>query len=285
MQRSRALGAIQKVKPHVKGINFPPRPAWTPTIPKAGPQIPANIMALASKPAAATGAKKSPPKKAAPKKEPVVEANNVRGRKPRFVDIEVDEDRANRAVNLLSSKRTVPHQYTTVKIDLTQANDLRSKLEQAGAESISLNDLIIRAASIALRRVPNANASWSGDELVPNEQISIGVKQPVGNGFESFILPKAGGIGVKNIQGKLAAAEAFAPISVIDFESTNVSEFTSLVHTESGILSLGGVNNGLEGKSMMVTLSADGRTLQMDTALELLDQVKSLVEEPKTMFL
>ena len=73
--------------------------------------------------------------------------------------------------------------------------------------------------------------------------------------------------------------------SVIDFGSTNVSEFTSLVHTESGILSLGGVNNGLEGESMMVTLSADGRTLQMDTALELLDQVKSLVEEPKTMFL
>ena len=98
-------------------------------------------MALASKPAAAAGAKKSPPKKTALKKEPVVEANNVRGRKPRFVDIEVDEDRANRAVDLLSSKRAVPHQYTTVKIDLTQANDLRSKLEQAGAEAISLNDL------------------------------------------------------------------------------------------------------------------------------------------------
>ena len=112
------------------------------SVPKAGPQIPANIMALASKPAAAAPTpKKSPAKKAAPKKEPVVEANNVRGRKPRFVDIEVDEDRANRAVNLLSSKRTVPHQYSTVKIDLTKANDLRGKLEQAGGQAISLNDL------------------------------------------------------------------------------------------------------------------------------------------------
>ena len=54
----------------------------------------------------------------------------------------------------------------------------------------------------------------------------------------------------------------------------------------SGILSLGGVTKGdLNGDTMMVTLSADGRTLQMENAMELLDHVKTLVEEPKTMFL
>ena len=54
----------------------------------------------------------------------------------------------------------------------------------------------------------------------------------------------------------------------------------------SGILSLGGVTEGdLSGDTMMVTLSADGRTLQMENAMELLDHVKTLVEEPKTMFL
>ena len=93
-------------------------------------------MALANKPVAA---KKAKAPKAA-KTEAAFDPNNVRGRKPRFVDVEVDQSRANRAVSLLSAKRTIPHQYSTVKVDLSKANDLRSKLEQAGAE-VSLNDL------------------------------------------------------------------------------------------------------------------------------------------------
>jgi len=287
MHQSRALGAIQKVGPHVKGIKFPARKPWTPTIPKTGPQIPEAILALANKPVAAKKAKA--PKVAKP--EASFDPNNVRGRKPRFVDIEVDQSRANRAVSLLSAKRTIPHQYSTVKVDLSKANDLRSKLEQAGAD-VTLNDLVVRAASIALRNVPTANSLWSDEGLVEQQQLSIGVKQPVENGFETFMLPKASGTGAKNVQSRLVPHDnsTFVPISLIDLQSTNVNEFTGLVNeNENGILTLGGVENGFgpngQTQSMMLTLSADGRTLQMDTALELLDQVKSLVEEPKTMFL
>merc|ERR1712106_1214562 len=48
MHRSLPRGAIQQVKPHVKGINFPSRATWTPSIPKTGPQIPAHIVALST---------------------------------------------------------------------------------------------------------------------------------------------------------------------------------------------------------------------------------------------
>merc|ERR1711970_1329253 len=76
-------GTIQQVKPHVKGINFPTRTPWTPSIPKTGPQIPAHIVALAA----------AKPKSKMAKTKPVEVATTMttttcpRGRKPRFVDI------------------------------------------------------------------------------------------------------------------------------------------------------------------------------------------------------
>merc|ERR1712123_57166 len=254
MHRSLPRGAIKQVKPHVKGINFPSRATWTPSIPKTGPQIPAHIVALAA-----------------------TSSTCPRGRKPRFVDIEVSDTRATRAAKLLGAKRTVPHQYTTIKINLNKANTLRVKLSEANAGPISLGDLIVRAASIALRK--------QGEQ-----QISIGIKQPSDEfGFESFMLAKAAGTGVGNIGARLTSlGDATVPISVVDLQSTNVNEFTSLLSGDetSGILSLGGVTEGdLSGDTMMLTLSADGRTLQMENAMELLDHVKTLVEEPKTMFL
>jgi len=277
MHRSLPRGAIKQVKPHVKGINFPSRATWTPSIPKTGPQIPAHIVALATK----APSKRELVSKVAKKKPDVAttatSATCPRGRKPRFVDIEVSDTRATRAAKLLGAKRTVPHQYTTIKINLNKANTLRVKLSEANAGPISLGDLIVRAASIALRK--------QGEQ-----QISIGIKQPSDEfGFESFMLAKAAGTGVGNIGARLTSlGDATVPISVVDLQSTNVNEFTSLLSGDetSGILSLGGVTEGdLSGDTMMVTLSADGRTLQMENAMELLDHVKTLVEEPKTMFL
>jgi len=275
MHRSLPRGAIQQVKPHVKGIKFPPRAPWTPSIPKAGPQIPAHIVALAAKPAPVAKVAKKKPQAA---NTAAATTTCPRGRKPRFVDIDVSESRATRAATLLGAKRTIPHQYTTINIDLNKANTLRTKLAEAnGGSAISMSDLIVRAASIALRK--------QGEE-----QISIGIKQPSEEfGFESFMLAKAAGTGVGNIGARLTPlGDATVPLSIIDLQSTNVTEFTSLLSGDEtgGILSLGGVaEGGLRGDTMMVTLSADGRTLQMEQAMELLDHVKTLVEEPKTMFL
>ena len=61
--------------------------------------------------------------------------------------------------------------------------------------------------------------------------------------------------------------------SLIDLQSTNVNEFTGLVNeNENGILTLGGVENGFgpngQTQSMMLTLSADGRTLQVRTLIQ-----------------
>lgn len=128
-----------------------------------------------------------------------------RGRKPRFVDIDVSESRATRAATLLGAKRTIPHQYTTINIDLNKANTLRTKLAEAnGGSAISMSDLIVRAASIALRK--------QGEE-----QISIGIKQPSDEfGFESFMLAKAAGTGVGNIGARLTPlGDATVPLRLV----------------------------------------------------------------------
>merc|ERR1712123_243988 len=172
MHRSLPRGAIQQVKPHVKGINFPSRATWTPSIPKTGPQIHAHIVALATK----APSKRELVSKVAKKKPDVAttatSATCPRGRKPRFVDIEVSDTRATRAAKLLGAKRTVPHQYTTVKINLNKANTLRVKLSEANAGPISLGDLIVRAASIALRKQGEQQISI-GDDTVPISVVDL----------------------------------------------------------------------------------------------------------------
>ena len=179
-------------------------------VPKTGPQIPAHIVALATK----APSKRELVSKVAKKKPDVAttatSATCPRGRKPRFVDIEVSDTRATRAAKLLGAKRTVPHQYTTIKINLNKANTLRVKLTEANAGPISLGDLIVRAASIALRK--------QGEQ-----QISIGIKQPSDEfGFESFMLAKAAGTGVGNIGARLTSlGDATVPIRFLPcFTST-----------------------------------------------------------------
>ena len=62
--------------------------------------------------------------------------------------------------------------------------------------------------------MPSANSLWSDEGLVEQQQLSIGVKQPVENGFETFMLPKASGTGAKNVQSRLVPLDSatFVPI-------------------------------------------------------------------------
>ena len=89
-------------------------------VPKSGPVIPESILALANAP-------KSIPPPPAAAKAPVTAAAPVldaRGRKPRFTDIPVTNIRNVIAKRLSESKQTVPHQYSSAKINVGAANEL-----------------------------------------------------------------------------------------------------------------------------------------------------------------
>lgn len=298
---SSAAAQIQTVKPHNRRINFPKRTPWVPNIPKTGPVIPEHILALTTKASVASV-----------KTEPVVVTEKItteamvtrdaRGRKPRYVDIPVTNIRKVIASRLTESKQTVPHQYSSVKIDVAAANHLKGQLAQNGFK-VSMNDMIIKAVSIAMTKVPELNAIWTGEASKQLDDVDLCIAVATDQGLFAPCLKKVNNFGLSGVnnyvkdiaararQGKLKPDElAGGGFTISNLGMFGVTEFTAVINPpQAGILAVGGVevSFGEDGpkSEMTVTLSADGRSVDMDDAFRFVQQVKIILESPQLMML
>jgi pyruvate dehydrogenase E2 component (dihydrolipoamide acetyltransferase) len=69
------------------------------------------------------------------------------------------------ASRLTESKQQVPHYYVTVEVDMDKTTKLREVLNKSseGKYKLSVNDFIIKASALALKKVPEVNSAWQGD--------------------------------------------------------------------------------------------------------------------------
>jgi len=292
-----ARGAIQKVRPHVIGIKFPKRTPWTPTIPKSGPKIPDDILNLS------TAAKASQPP--APKRPKVAQTTAPpvdRSGRPKFEDIPVTGIRNVIAKRLLESKNTIPHQYTSVKVNVANAVDLRKQLKAQGT-NISMNDLVLKATAVALQKVPQLNAVWKGDESRLLEGVDMCMAVATDQGLFAPCLRGVDKLGlgslnaaVKDIAtraraGKLKLDElSGGGFTVSNLGMFGVSEFTAVINPpQAGILAVGGLEESFMGKEkitqMTLTLSADGRAVGADEAFKFVQNLKDVLENPRIMLM
>ena len=86
------------------------------------------------------------------------------------------------ARRLTESKQTVPHFYLTADCELDELLALRKKINEVTEARVSVNDFIIRAVALALKKVPEANASWTNEAILRyrNADISVAVATPTG---------------------------------------------------------------------------------------------------------
>ena len=85
------------------------------------------------------------------------------------------------ARRLTESKQTVPHFYLTIDCEIDALLKIRSELNaKSEAYRISVNDFVIRAAALALRQVPAANASWSDDAILLWDTVDVAVAGAIG---------------------------------------------------------------------------------------------------------
>ncbi len=86
------------------------------------------------------------------------------------------------ARRLTESKQTVPHYYLAIDCRLDALLKLRTELNGAQPVKLSVNDLLIKALAIALIQVPDANVSYTGDQLLKftRADISVAVAIPAG---------------------------------------------------------------------------------------------------------
>lgn len=225
----------------------------------------------------------------------------------------VDAMRRTIAERLVLSKQTIPHFYLslTCSIDaLATARETLNLRAPKGSDGkplwrLSLNDLFIKAWAIALQRVPAANASWAGNEILKHRQSDIGVAVAVEGGLFTPIIRAAEGkpLSVISQEMKQLAAKArdrkLAPSdyqggssAISNLGMYGIEQFTAIINPpHATILAVGAAVERfvpVDGKPVLAqqvtfTLSCDHRVVDGAVGAKLLATFKALVEDPVLM--
>lgn len=218
------------------------------------------------------------------------------------------------ARRLAESKRTVPHFYVSTDCAIDKLLGLRKELNEASSASsesghrLSINDFVIKALSLALRKVPDANVSFSDDAMLRHRHVDIGVAVSIPGGLLTPVIRKAD---IKTISAISSEVKELADraknrklkpqeysggtASVSNLGMYGVKEFAAIINPpQATILAVGAakrrvVVNDDDSTSIAtivrVTLSADHRAVDGATAGQLLGAFKDLVENPLAMLI
>ena len=212
------------------------------------------------------------------------------------------------ASRLTESKQAAPHFYMTVDCNVDALKQVRMELnEKVEGTKISINDLIIRASAIALKQVPEANASWTEEATLVYKTIDISVAVAIEGGLITPIIRDAGAKGVKEIsvkmkdlanrarEGKLMPEEyQGGTFSISNLGMYGVKEFSAVINPPQGaILAIGAaeerpiIKDGAVAAAtlMTCTLSVDHRVVDGAVGARFLSAFKRLIEDPLTMLL
>ena len=214
------------------------------------------------------------------------------------------------ARRMAESKSTVPHFYLTIEcaVDklLAQRKELNTKLESEGVK-LSVNDFIIRAMALAMKKVPDVNAQYAGDVMYKFARQDISVAVAIPGGLVTPVIRDAGAKGLAQIstemkelaakarEGKLLPEEyQGGTISLSNLGMYGIHEFGAVINPPQGaILAVGAGEKRpvVEGdavaiKTMMnCTLAVDHRAMDGAIGSEFLAAFKALIEDPLTMLL
>ena len=214
------------------------------------------------------------------------------------------------AQRLQEAKREVPHFYLTVDCAVDALLETRAQLnERSDAYNLSVNDFVIRAAALALRKVPAANASWVDGALRQYESADVSVAVAIEDGLVTPIVRNADGKGLAEISAEvkeLAARARAKPMglapeeyqggtfSVSNLGMYGIKEFAAIINPpQSMILAVGTaeqrpvVKDGALAVATMMscTLSVDHRVVDGALGATFLQAFKGLIEDPLTMLL
>ena len=213
------------------------------------------------------------------------------------------------AQRLQESKANAPHFYLTVDCEIDTLLAARKVMNEQSPDDvkISVNDLVIRAAAMALVKVPKANASWEGDNTRLFHHADIAIAVAVDGGLVTPVILAAEQKGLAEIaatsrdlatrarNGTLAPEEfAGGSFTISNLGMFGIREFAAVINPpQGGILAVGAgeerpvVRNGQLAVAtvMTVTLSADHRVVDGAVGAEWLQAFKGYIEAPVTMLL
>lgn len=213
------------------------------------------------------------------------------------------------AQRLTESKQTVPHFYLTADCEIDRLLSFRKELNDKadGAYKLSVNDVIIKAAAVALKKVPEANASWAEEGLKLYKSSDISVAVAIEGGLVTPVIRHADAKGLEDISaemrelatkardGKLQPEEyQGGTFSISNLGMFGVKQFDAVINPpQACILAVGAgeqrpvVKDGALAVAtvMSCTLSVDHRAVDGAVGAAYLACLKGLLEDPVTMLL
>ena len=216
------------------------------------------------------------------------------------------------ARRLVESKQLVPHFYVSIDVELDRLLALRGELNAAapqdgpGHYKLSVNDLLVKAAAVTLRRVPRVNVSYTEEAIIQYDDVDISIAVSIADGLITPIVRRADAKSLSQIsneaKGLIARArdgklkpEEFqgGSFSISNMGMYGVREFAAIINPPQGaILAISAgdrravVREGdrIEAATVMTcTLSADHRAIDGALAAQWIATFRSVVEAPLSL--
>ncbi|HEU0163484.1 MAG TPA: dihydrolipoamide acetyltransferase family protein [Thermomicrobiales bacterium] len=227
------------------------------------------------------------------------------GATPKGRKIELARIRRTTGKRMAESKAGIPHYYVTINVDMTDAIAFRKQINAAVGEDgvrVSVNDLIVKAAALALRENPNVNTSFENGDLYQHDSIDINIAISLDGGLIAPFVPAADQKSLGTIArmtkdlGNRARNGGLTPeeyqggtFTISNLGMFDVDEFIAVINPpQAAILAVGSaqevpvVRDGeiAVGSVMKLTLSADHRALDGAEAARFLGSVKKFLQNP-----
>ncbi|ANE50569.1 pyruvate dehydrogenase complex dihydrolipoamide acetyltransferase [Flavisolibacter tropicus] len=222
-----------------------------------------------------------------------------------FSDTNVSQMRKVIAKRLGESKFSAPHFYLTMEINMDNAMEARTQMNEVSAVKISFNDMVVKASAMALRKHPAVNSSWMGDFIRQYQHIHVGVAVAIEDGL---IVPVVRFADQKSLSQIAAETKELAgkaknkklqpneftgnTFTISNLGMMDIDEFTAIINPpDSAIMAVGRIKEVVVRKGdgfgvsnvMKVTLSCDHRSVDGAVGASFLQTFKKYMENPVTM--
>ena len=206
------------------------------------------------------------------------------------------------AKRLAESKFSAPHYYLSVEFDMDAAIAFRKQYNELPDTKISFNDIVVKAAALALKKHPQVNSRWFDDRMQLNHHVHVGVAVAVPDGLvvpvvrfaDEMALPQIGSqvkdYAVRARDKKLTPNEMEgSTFTISNLGMFGIDKFTSIINQpNSAILSVGAivqkpvVKDGkiVVGSTMKLTLACDHRTVDGASGAQFLQTLREYIEQP-----
>jgi pyruvate dehydrogenase E2 component (dihydrolipoamide acetyltransferase) len=224
-------------------------------------------------------------------------------------EVKLDGMRKVIAARLTEAKQTIPHFYLRRDIRLDALLAFRAQLNaalEARKVKLSVNDFVIKACALALQQVPEANAIWAGDRIFRLKPSDVAVAVAVEGGLFTPVLKDSHLKSLSQLSEEMkdlaarARNKKLAPheyqggsFAISNLGMFGIDNFDAVINPPHGaILAVGaGVKKPVVGAGdqievatiMSVTLSVDHRVIDGALGAQLLEAIKTNLENPLGM--